>query len=82
MPIYEYACKTCKAEFQKLRSISQMDDSINCPDCGSESMRKLSVFAAFSSGGNGETSAIAGGGGCCGGSGGGACACASRSISV
>ncbi len=76
MPIYEYTCLTCSNRFDKRRSMSQMDDPANCPDCGSESRRVFSVFAAFSSNGSGEASAIAGAGGCCGGGTGGACACA------
>ena len=76
MPLYEYTCQVCTCAFERLRSISQMDDTALCPDCGSESQRQLSVFASFSTGADGQTSAIAGGGGCCGGGGGGACACA------
>ena len=76
MPIYEYTCVTCSNRFDKRRSMSQMNDDAPCPDCGSESRRVLSLFAAFSSDGNGQTSAVAGAGGCCGGGSGGACACA------
>ena len=75
MPIYEYTCVTCRSRFEKLRSMSRMDEPAPCPDCGSESMRELSVFAAFSSSGGGQATAVAGAGGCCGGGGGG-CACA------
>ena len=74
MPIYEYTCTTCQNRFERLRPMSQMDDEAPCPDCGSESQRQLSVFAAFTSGGDGEVSAVAGGGGC-GGCGPGGCAC-------
>ncbi|MCI0437527.1 MAG: zinc ribbon domain-containing protein [Chloroflexi bacterium] len=76
MPLYEYVCTVCDHEFEKLRPMSKRDDSAPCPKCDGESERQLSVFAAFSSGSNGQMSAVAGaGGGCCGG-GGGACACA------
>ncbi len=80
MPIYEYACESCNAEFQKLLSLSSMDMIISCPDCGSKTRRKFSVFSAFSSTGNGPSTSISGGGGCCGG--GGSCACASRTVSI
>ena len=50
MPIYEYTCVTCSNRFDKRRSMSQMNDPASCPDCGSESRRVFSVFAAFSSG--------------------------------
>lgn len=75
MPLYEYTCTMCKNTFERLRSISRMDDDASCPDCGSTSERRLSVFMSFSTGPDGGTSAIAGGGGCCGGGGAG-CACA------
>ncbi len=74
MPIYEYTCKTCGNDFEKLLPMSSMNEPSPCPRCDSESIRRLSVFAAFSSSDGGAPSAIAGaGGGCCGG--GGACAC-------
>lgn len=75
MPIYEYACKTCDHRFDLLRPMSRMDADAPCPQCDGESERQLSVFAAFSSGGNGERSAVAGAGGGCGGCGPGGCAC-------
>ena len=75
MPIYEYTCVTCANRFERRRSMSDMDEPAPCPDCGSDSRREFSVFAAFSSGAGGQASAIAGAGGCCGGSAGG-CACA------
>ena len=78
MPIYEYACAICANRFEKRRSMSRMDEAAPCPDCGSESRRVLSVFAAFSSNRDGQTSAVAGAGGCCGGGAGGGCACAMR----
>ena len=75
MPIYEFTCTTCGARFERLRPISRMDDDAPCPECDGESKRELSVFAAYSSGADGEMSAVAGGGGC-GGCGPGGCACA------
>ncbi len=75
MPIYEYSCTICDNRFDRLRRMSQMDDAAPCPDCGSESRRQLSVFAAFSNGGDGQMSAVAGAGGGCGGCGPGGCAC-------
>ena len=76
MPIYEYVCVTCSNRFDKRRSMNRMSEATFCPDCGNESRRVFSVFAAFSSDGSGQTSAVAGAGGCCGGGAGGACACA------
>ena len=75
MPIYEYVCNTCGHTFDKLRPMSRMDDDAPCPICESDSERKLSVFAAFSSDASGMSGAVAGMGGC-GGCGPGGCACA------
>ena len=64
MPIYEYRCADCEQKFEKRRRMSQADDEIACPDCGSlHTSRGLSMFAAFSKG-NGGSHAVAGGGGC------------------
>ena len=48
MPIYEYRCASCGAEFEKLvRAI----DALKCPSCqGQELHKKLSVFATSSQG--------------------------------
>jgi putative FmdB family regulatory protein len=44
MPLYEYACKQCKHEFEALVRGAQ---SPECPAChGHELERRLSVFAA------------------------------------
>ncbi|MEK6677531.1 MAG: zinc ribbon domain-containing protein [Planctomycetota bacterium] len=47
MPIYEYACKACKFEFEELqRSVSDRPKA-RCPQCGStDTERRISVFAA------------------------------------
>lgn len=76
MPIYEYTCSICANRFEKRRAMSEMNAPTNCPDCAAPAKRMLSLFAAFSSDGAGQTSAVAGAGGCCGGGGGGGCACA------
>ncbi len=78
MPIYEYTCAICSNTFEKLRTMSEMDAPASCPDCGSNSKRRLSVFMSFSASAEGERTAIGGGGGCCGGGAGGGCACAAR----
>jgi len=64
MPIYEYRCKECEAEFEKYA----------WPTCASEQvMRKLSVFGLETVGAlsSDMSSGMSGGGGCCGGG----CAC-------
>ena len=71
MPIYEYICPTCKAGFERLRSMEE-GATTACPDCGTSAVRALSLFAAPA-----RVAAFAGGpaasgaAGCCGGG----CAC-------
>ena len=70
MPLYEYACPTCKAQFEKIRSIAE-GSSVPCPDCGTESSRLVSLVAAGVHSSSGPTMLPMAGGGagaCCGGS--------------
>jgi putative FmdB family regulatory protein len=53
MPLYEYACKDCAKQFELLVRASETPE---CPSCHSTELeRRLSVFAAHTSGGNGAT---------------------------
>ena len=73
MPIYEYVCPTCKHGFDKLQPMGA--DAAECPRCEQPANRAISLFAAVSTGGDGEAAPLPGmgmGGGCCAG---GACAC-------
>jgi len=50
MPFYEYECKSCRQIFSELRSSAEMNDPIDCPECGaSETEKVLSGFAVGSS---------------------------------
>ena len=45
MPIYEFACRKCNADFEKIVPSSQRD-AVPCPQCGNEhTMRKISLAA-------------------------------------
>ena len=67
MPIYEYSCADCQEQFEKRRRMSQADDEIACPECGSvHTNRGLSRFAAFSKSNGGASHAVAGSSGCAG----------------
>ncbi|MDP9330011.1 MAG: zinc ribbon domain-containing protein [Actinomycetota bacterium] len=69
MPLYEYECSSCGSLFEQRRSIG--DDAPGCPACSSDHVRRrISMFAAATSGGT-RSSAPAGGGCGCGGN----CAC-------
>ena len=49
MPIYEYTCKKCDSQFEKLIKNISTNESIACPKCGSkQTARALSVFAVGS----------------------------------
>ncbi len=77
MPIYEYVCDDCGAEYERI--VLNAGTKVACPKCSSaKSTIQLSVFAAHggngakSSGGSSSSgSGSSSGGGCCGG----ACGC-------
>lgn len=49
MPIFEYMCEKCKAEFEEL--VQSSDAKVKCPECGSVRIEKLfSPFARSCSG--------------------------------
>jgi putative FmdB family regulatory protein len=53
MPIYEYHCRKCGFSFEKLRSMKDADDPVDCPKCKSTRVeRQFSTFAAGGCGGS------------------------------
>lgn len=66
MPIYEYGCLACGAEFEKF---VQTPTAVACPSCQSDRVsRRLSVVGVKVGARPGSTAApMGGGGGCCGG---------------
>lgn len=69
MPIYEYGCRECGSEFEKLVSGKT---EVVCPSCASARvMRRLSLVGVRT-GGSAESGPAISGGGCCGGGG---CGC-------
>jgi putative FmdB family regulatory protein len=36
MPAYDYKCKECGNVFEVFRRFSELDEQVNCPNCGSE----------------------------------------------
>lgn len=68
MPVYEYQCKSCSHQFEKLRSMRDADELILCLKCSSkDTHRMLSRFNAKSEG-RSLTDTSCGCGGCTGGS--------------
>ncbi len=45
MPIYEYRCSACGADFESIRPVSRADDPISCQICGAAATRQLSNFS-------------------------------------
>ena len=45
MPIYEYYCANCDAEFDRMLPVSQMDEPAPCATCGQAGQRLLSTFS-------------------------------------
>jgi putative FmdB family regulatory protein len=60
MPIYEYTCQDCGAEFEKfVRSVTSVVEA-KCPKCGGIHTKKgWSVFGTKSDGGLGNLAASA-----------------------
>lgn len=67
MPIYEYICRDCDAEFEEL--VFSTDETVPCPKCGSEKTEKLmSACSSKVDGGGPNFEALReSGGGCSGG---------------
>lgn len=53
MPIYEYSCTDCGAQFEEL--IFSDDDGVNCEKCGSANTEKLMSCCGFKTGGGEAT---------------------------
>jgi putative FmdB family regulatory protein len=45
MPIYEYYCPNCDAEYELVRPASRIDDPAPCKTCGQPGQRQLSGFS-------------------------------------
>lgn len=45
MPLYEYQCTKCCAEFEQMRSVHRAMEPTTCPQCGGVAERLFSSFA-------------------------------------
>ena len=46
MPVYEYLCRTCEKHFEKRLPMASSGILVDCPDCGEDSVKSFSMFAA------------------------------------
>ncbi|MCL2706717.1 MAG: zinc ribbon domain-containing protein [Dehalococcoidia bacterium] len=60
MPIYEYNCPVCHLKFDMLRRMSQSDEKADCPKCGHQSGRAVSLFSCFAKDDAGFTAPVGG----------------------
>ena len=68
MPIYEYACPSCGAAFDRLRKYAERDLAPECPKCGGATRPMLSAAAVHGSSGKLPLAPSCDGGpACCGG---------------
>jgi putative FmdB family regulatory protein len=53
MPVYQYECGKCRQRFDFRREIGESDKEAKCPECGSESVRRIySVHSTCAPGDN------------------------------
>jgi len=60
MPIYEYTCPACEIKFELLRSLSQANEEVSCPQCHNAAKRILSTFVSHSTDDMGFTKSLGG----------------------
>lgn len=65
MPMFEFTCRECGAEFEELCTAAEVEaGEVACPECGAQKAdKKLSVFASTGDGGGGHAGHGCGGGG-------------------
>ena len=63
MPLYEYICRVCGREFEKMMRFDQAGERPPCPACAStETRKKLSLFASGGQAGSEASSGNCGSG--------------------
>jgi putative FmdB family regulatory protein len=66
MPIYEYRCDGCGAEFEKRVARAADSESVLCPSCGkAHPTQRLSSFAAVTGGTRADAAPACPSAGCC-----------------
>ena len=47
MPIYEYQCRGCEGQFQRLVMKKEDEENLVCPACGNDSLKRLISRVAY-----------------------------------
>ena len=55
MPVYDYKCRKCGAEFEKFLRSMAAAASVKCEKCGSSKVEKMVTCCAISSAGKSES---------------------------
>jgi len=64
MPIYEYECPSCSERFSLLRRLTDRDEEIACPKCGTRHPKRLFSAFAARAGEGGKSSGVKRSDGC------------------
>jgi putative FmdB family regulatory protein len=56
MPLYQYRCKRCGHKFEMLRRISDPDNEVPCPECGTRGPEKV-IMPFYGNNSRGRTGA-------------------------
>lgn len=59
MPIYEFRCHKCGHRFEKLCSMGENGEKMECPECSAPGPKR--VMSGFSKKGSGGTEVVGGG---------------------
>ena len=43
MPVYDYICKQCDKEFEKVLTLKEHEEQVRCPSCGSTDVEQAVV---------------------------------------
>ena len=63
MPVYEFKCPQCKAQFERLVSFSDRRKPAECPECGAiKAERQISAFTVGAQRSSSSCSTSSGGG--------------------
>ena len=60
MPMYDYKCKKCEQEFEKLVPFSTEDKDVECPSCNNKGSKRLLCAPNISTDANGGSSKSSG----------------------